>query len=88
VHPAVQSRRDPARNRATHQARRPAWTLCPTPGTSRRPKPVLQALPGPIAVVPFGQPAAAVRDWFDAAAEALFPDHDETRGTARQAADA
>jgi len=48
----------------------------------------LPALPASVAMVPLGQPATAVRDWFDAAAEALIPDHDETLGTARQAADA
>ena len=48
----------------------------------------LPALPASVAMVPLGQPATAVRDWFDAAAEALIPDHDETLGTARQAAGA
>jgi integrase len=48
----------------------------------------LPALPGTVAGVPLGQSPATVRDWFDAAAEALIPDPDETLGTARRAADA
>jgi len=46
------------------------------------------ALPVPVATVPLGQPPVAVRDWFDAAAEAAIPDYDGTIGTARIAADA
>ena len=46
------------------------------------------ALPVPVVAVPLGQPPVAVRDWFDAAAEAAIPEHDGTIGTARIAADA
>ena len=46
------------------------------------------ALPAPIAAAPLGQAPVAVRDWFDAAAEAVIPEHDGTIDTARLAADA
>jgi integrase len=46
------------------------------------------ALPDGLPPVPCGRPPSAVRDWFDAAAAALIPDHDGTLATARSAAGA
>jgi integrase len=46
------------------------------------------ALPDGLPTVPLGRPPTVVRDWFDDAAAALIPEHDDSLATARTAAGA
>jgi hypothetical protein len=51
-------------------------------------KPLFAPAPAIFAVAPLGEPPSRVKTWFDDAAAAPIPDHDETIGTARLAAQA